>query len=360
MIAQIGRYFWRKLLIPYFLMRRLTVNLIASSSFYNKQVYDRGFKIFERTGVTPEESYQALIKLYCNTNGRFNEEMHKKIITSSPARMADASSESIIGRCDEVKLNDLNKELNDNGYVMFEKKLSAEMCSRLYAFALKTPASVGESKILYNPAQPISEIYRFDINDLMNSEDIQALVMDPGLINIARKYLECEPIFDFPALWWSTSFLKNASSRAAQLYHFDMDRIKWLKVFIYINDVNPENGPHCYIRGSHKPGSKPLELLKRGYVRIDDPDLHKFYKQEDFISVTGDAGSIFAGDTRCWHKGTPLKEGHRLALELEYTSSRFGGNYPPMIITKCSSEFRQFCARNQRYASAIQFQDKLN
>ena len=34
---------------------------------------------------------------------------------------------------------------------------------------------------------------------------------------------------------------------AAQMFHFDMDRPKWLKFFIYINDVNEKNGPHFFI-----------------------------------------------------------------------------------------------------------------
>ena len=189
----------------------------------------------------------------------------------------------------------------------------------------------------------------------MNDSDIQEQIMDPVLINIARKYLECEPIFDFPAMWWSTSFLKEASGEAAQIYHFDLDRLKWLKIFIYLTDVDETTGPHRLIKGSHLPGAKPMTLLKRGYARIPDEDLAKYHKQEDFVVIHGEAGSVFAEDTKCWHKGTPLKKGHRLVLEFEYTSSMFGSNYPKFEMRNTSEKFKQFCKNNPIYASNIKF-----
>jgi hypothetical protein len=241
---------------------------------------------------------------------------------------------------------------------LFDKKISKELCSRLVDFALKTPATIPpgyDKKILYEPGNAQAEIYRFDIQDLANNTDIQSLITDPALVNIARNYLGCEPIFDFPAMWWSTSFQKEASSEAAQLYHFDLDRIKWLKIFFYLNNVSLENGPHCYVEGTHKPGNKPEELLKRGYVRIKDEEIRSHYPEMDIKVVCGEAGSVFAGDTKCWHKGMNLKSGHRLVLEFEYTSSLFGANYPKMEIHNYSKEFKEYCLSNKVFASNIAF-----
>jgi hypothetical protein len=191
----------------------------------------------------------------------------------------------------------------------------------------------------------------------MKNKDIQDLIMDPVLMNVARNYLQCEPIFDFPAMWWSTAFQKEASHEAAQLYHFDMDRIKWLKIFIYINDVDINNGPHSYIKGSHIVGAKPDSILKRGYARIEDRELAPFYKKDDFITLTGKQGEIFAGDTKCWHKGNPLVDGHRLVLEFEYTSSLFGVNNLIEIKTSSvSDDFSQFVKKNPVYCQNIRLQ----
>jgi hypothetical protein len=119
--------------------------------------------------------------------------------------------------------------------------------------------------------------------------------------------------------------------------------------------VNDSNGPHRLIRGSHLADAKPMQLLKRGYARIPDEDIFKYHKKEDQVVIKGKAGSVFAEDTKCWHKGTPLKEGHRLVLEFEYTSSMFGTNYPKFEMKNASEKFKQFCKQNPVYAANFRF-----
>ncbi|MFL5763684.1 MAG: phytanoyl-CoA dioxygenase family protein [Bacteroidia bacterium] len=330
--------------------------------FFRKRMlqkqFDEGFAAFRKNGATSQESYLAMINLYCMSNGRFNEELHKKLAAEHPKEKDGAGEESMIGKLSAEDYSGINETLNKDGYVNFERKIPAGLVKRLYDYALETPALAApkyDKKIVYDPANPVSEIYRFDLVDLVNNPDIQALIMDPGLINVARNYLGSEPVFDFPAMWWSTCFLKEASSEAAQLYHFDMDRVKWLKIFIYLNDVTMENGPHSYIRGSHAVGAKPAHLLKRGYARISDEELAPHYKKDDFITICAEAGSVFAGDTKCWHKGNPLKKGHRLALEFEYTTCMFGSAYPKFVIRNCTPEFKEFCGQNKHYASNLHF-----
>jgi len=327
-------------------------------NFFQKRSFFKGVEQFNNTGTTPDTAYLALINLYCSTNGKFNEDIQKKIEIEHPPAKTPEKLEGFIGTVDQPGFKAINDELNENGYVKFDNRIPASICDKLFDYALKTQAKIPpkyDSKISYDPLNPVAEIYRFDMNELVNNQDIQALMMDPVLINIARNYLQSQPIFDFPAMWWSTSFSKEASSEAAQLYHFDMDRVKWLKIFIYLNDVTMDNGPHSYIRGSHKVGAKPAQILKRGYVRIEDKELAPFYKKEDFITLTGERGEIFAGDTKCWHKGNPLKNGDRLVLEFQYTSSLFGTNYSHLTINNSSDKFRAFCDNNPIYASKISF-----
>ena len=116
-------------------------------------------------------------------------------------------------------------------------------------------------------------------------------------------------------MWWT--FKSNnsiGSSEAAQLYHYDLDHIKWLKVFIYLTDVGNEDGPHVYIPKSHISGNKNYKLLERGYSRVNDDEMSKFQKIEP-KRVTGPAGSIIIGDTKCFHKGSPVISNPRLVLQ---------------------------------------------
>jgi hypothetical protein len=323
-----------------------------------EKVYHQGYEEFKSSGQTPEAAYMAMINLYCVTNGKFNEQEHAKLKALHPAQKFHGELDSVIGKVNTTEFNQFNQTLIQDGYVNFGRKIPNELVQSIYSFAQKTPALMAPDyaqPTVYDPSNPKSEIYRFSLNDMVNNKDIQSLIMDPALIQIARNYLGCEPIFDFPAMWWSTAFLKEASSEAAQLYHFDMDRLKWLKIFIYLNDVTPENGPHRYIRGSHSVGAKPAELLKRGYARIPDEDLKNYYPEKDFIELNAPAGTIFAGDTKCWHKGTPLKKGNRLVLEFEYTSGMFGANYAKLEVKNDSPEFKKFCETNKQYAQNFKF-----
>ncbi|MCD6067573.1 MAG: hypothetical protein K0S33_2399 [Bacteroidetes bacterium] len=320
--------------------------------------FNKGYSEFLSTGKTSNEAYLAFLNLYCNTNGKFQEAEHKKAIQNNPPKRTEDTLSGVIGSYTSGDFHSINNTLGKDGYIDLHRKVSPELVKKLTNFALRTETTTApkyDKKMVYDPAHPVSEIYRFDMQDLVNNPDIQALIMDPVLINIARQYLGCEPIFDFPAMWWSTSFLKEASSEAAQLYHFDLDRFKWLKIFIYLTDVNEDNGPHRLIRGSHLPDAKPTELLKRGYARIPDEDIAQYHKKEDFIVIHGEAGAVFAEDTKCWHKGTPLRSGHRLVLEFEYTSSMFGSNYPTFEIKNASEEFKQFCKNNPVYAKNFRF-----
>lgn len=323
-------------------------------------VFNEGFETFTKTGQTPHESYMAMVDLFCSTDGKFLEDYNKKIIANFPAKPVNEPLSGVLGTLNTSDFSSINSTLNKDGYANFNKKLSPQIVEKIRDYALKNPTKTApkyDTPVIYNPEQPISEIYRFDMQDLINNKEIQDLIMDPVLINIARNYLGCEPIFDFPAMWWTTSFLKQASEEAAQLYHFDLDRIKWLKIFIYLTDVTEDNGPHRFIRASHIPGNKPKDILKRGYARIPDEDLMKYYKAEDFVVYYGEAGAMFAGDTKCWHKGTPLKKGNRLVLEFEYTSSLFGTNYPKLKVKNTSEEFKSFCLNNKHYATNIEFQN---
>ena len=211
---------------------------------------------------------------------------------------------------------------------------------------------MGNDQILFDPKDKKSNIYKFNSNDLIQNQWVQKLIMDPVLINIAGTYLGANPIFDFAAMWWSTDS-KTKKEDAAQEYHFDLDRPKWLKIFIYLTDVNKDNGPHCYISKTHKVGNKPQEILDRGYVRVTDKELEKYYPKSSLKEVTGPSGTIVFGDTSCWHKGKPIVKGDRLILQLEYTNSLFGLNLPKFNINNPSSSFTAFCKKNNIYTQNI-------
>ena len=238
--------------------------------------------------------------------------------------------------------------LRTRGYYVFPQKLSADLCDRLLTFGLDHPSVVREDERDVSGAGTI-RVYRgdrlapkgirydFPTADLLANADVQGLLCDPSILGVAQAYLGSRPMADVLTMWWNTAYSDKPSEAAAQFYHFDMDRIKWIKFFIYLTDVGTDNGPHTFIAGSQRTGGIPPSLLRKGYVRLTDEEVREHYVADDFIEFTGARGTVLAEDTRGLHKGKHVTQGDRLVLQLQFSNSLFGGYYPPSMQPRFAS-----------------------
>ncbi len=299
----------------------------------------QGIFTYKKTGKTPEKSYFSLLNLYCLTNG-YSYAFLGCLLKLYRTPYILPHKNGVLGDLDANKINKIIQSINKDGYYVFEQLLPNDICEKITSLATTQECSLRGAldptlKLsIYDRDNPIAVTYWLEEEYLITNPDIQMLMADLSILAIAQAYLETQPVLDIVTMWWSTAFFKEACSKSAQLYHFDMDRIKWLKFFIYLTDVTTDNGPHCYVVGSHQLGSKPKELLERGYVRIPDKDIEKFYSKEDLIEVVAPRGTIIAGDTLCFHKGKPVTVGDRLILEIEFANSLFGASYQVNYIDK--------------------------
>ena len=235
--------------------------------------------------------------------------------------------------CEELK--EVAEEIQECGFYIFPNLVPADICDALMDFALKEEATLAPPqndcppKACYQKDSPLAQGYRFAEQDLVQDHTIQRIATDISLLSLAQTYLQCAPVLSILALWWSTSkpSTDETQRQLAQWFHFDMDRIKWLKFFIHLTDVSSENGPHCFVKHSHRSGQKPRELLRRGYCRIPDEDMERHFPKQSFTEITGPKGTIFAADTRGFHKGKPVIKGDRLIFQIEFCDSLFGGDY---------------------------------
>ena len=168
-----------------------------------------------------------------------------------------------------------------------------------------------------------STFWLMNMNEAVKDPALASIAFDPHILNIASDYLGCTPIHVQTNSWFSFP-AENSNKQlttSAQLFHQDKEFTKFLKVFIYLNDVGPENGPHCYIKGSHID-----ELCKKGVPltsRLTDDEALNYYPSENITSLTGPAGTLVFGDTCAVHKGTPLTKGYRWILQFEYAASLY-------------------------------------
>lgn len=288
-----------------------------------------GYLIFLFYKKTPSYGYQALISLHGVSKGYFSEVVHFFIRMIYPPVLVKPLPEGINLQLSEENL--FLKNMKQKGYHIFEKKLPEEELKNLLSFSLKTQAYTKPLglKAIYDSKNPIDSGYYYDEPTLIDNQTFQRILAGANFQNLAQKYLNSSVDFSTAVMWWSS--LRQASDetkiKMAQMYHFDMDRIKWIKFFIYITPVDTNSGPHTLIEGTHRPGKQPWALLKYYYSRIEDSEVLKYFSPKKVHEVLGQAGSIIAVDTRAFHKGKVPLFNDRLILELEFSNSLFGAEY---------------------------------
>ncbi len=293
------------------------------------------------SGKNPAYAYQGMIGLFCTTKGYSSDFLSYLIsLVKKPYVLPDANG--VLGNFSRQDLEKINVALNDKGYYVFEQRLPDQLCDALLNYALNATCRITvnpdgtrakpERLVKYNREKPEGLLYFPDVEGALNDQAVQSLLADKSIISVAQAYLSCQPVMEYPSYWWSTAASTEASLEAAQYYHFDMDRIKWLKFFVYLTDVSDENGPHTFISGSQRSGAIPAKLLSQGYARLTDEMVESCYKPEDVIRFTAPRGTVIAEDTRGLHKGTHVQKGDRLMLQFQFSNSHFGAVFPSAYI----------------------------
>ncbi len=295
---------------------------------------------------TSDSAYQAMVSLFCATGGKSNDWLSRGISLLYPPSPLDRAS-GLLGELDQGRTSGIVEDIDRQGFHVFEQRLPEDLCNRLLEFALANPcvrrapggSGVGPTPVdAYERDRPEGVRYDFSATAVVNNPDVQRLMADQSFLGIAQAYLRCAPILDVMSLWWHTAHGHEPDPEAAQFWHFDMDRIKWLKFFVYLTDVGSANGPHSFVRGSHRTGGIPRALARKGYARLTDTEVAACYPTTDFIEFTGPRGTVIAEDTRGLHKGKMVESGDRLILQLQFSNSLFGGYYPPERITRVVNE----------------------
>ncbi|WP_114393853.1 hypothetical protein [Oleisolibacter albus] len=211
-------------------------------------------------------------------------------------------------------------------------RLPEDRVAAIRTFALQTPC-FGDGK----PDQPIHDVTApefcrpaqpYVIGDYLHqvgsSPEIRSLAADPALRNLAASYLSVNtPNLRRVRLWWSFVSTHQPEIRRngfAQMFHFDLDDWRALKVFFYINETGLGAGPHQFIRGSHR--NRPLRWQVSLFKGQAEAAVHAAYSPADILTLTGPAGFGFAEDPFGLHRGTLVTTQPRLMLEIEYGVTR--------------------------------------
>ncbi|HET7086178.1 MAG TPA: phytanoyl-CoA dioxygenase family protein [Rhizomicrobium sp.] len=308
-----------------------------------------------------------MVTLFMNDGGRGGDFLARIVAAIHPPYELPPAK-GVLGELTAGSLSKINQQLERDGYCVFENALSAEFCDGLLRRSLDFEYMLsGDEEMAaglrqtgkYDRANPKATQYSLTRDDTTALPEVQELVSDPSIIAVAQNYLKSKPIFSGIWMGWSAKIKDTPDSNAAQEFHWDMERVRWLRFFVYITDVGTENGPHCFIKGSHRTGAIPKDLRELGYVRHRDGTIIQRFGHENFREFTGGRGTIIAEDSRGFHKGKLLAKGDRLMIAFELSNTTFGVNKRHLIRNIHVPRLAEFAKRYPRLYRNFDFAGPL-
>ena len=253
----------------------------------------------------------------------------------------------------------ISTALDKDGYFTFPERLSEDLIDRIVDGLKSIDFAVHGSHRMHRIASPKdlhpvedNTCWAVDQQEVLAIPEVQNLLMDPTLLDAIQHFLGTPPIHVQTNSWWSKAESNDERTlrKSAQLFHQDKEFIKFLKVFVYLNDVTEDNGPHQYIAGSNK---DYLQHVPAGYKfsqRLSDEYLAASYDQSRFRSFTGRKGTVVIEDTSGFHKGKPLISGCRLILQLEFAASLYFNPIASFGFQKLTPAYLDFLQQNPRFS----------
>ena len=150
--------------------------------------------------------------------------------------------------------------------------------------------------------------------NLNNHNFLNEVILSKSVLEIAASYLNCKDISINASFFISNPMntSKKEKYTNAQYFHWDNDFTKFLKLYIYLTDVEDGCGPHIYIPYTHK-RKKPEHKLCRLYS--DENIFNSYNKKKVFY---GKAGTCFFVDGYGLHKGETPYLKPRLMVNIHF------------------------------------------
>ncbi len=164
--------------------------------------------------------------------------------------------------------------------------------------------------------------------DIAGCKDIVELANSPKIIALVSAYLGCKPMIVTMLSWWTKASGVPSDEFYDDRFHRDVDDYRFIKLFVYLTDVNPKNGAHCFVRGSHE---SPKCTQRRTF---SDQEVSDHFGRDDQLVITGKSGDGFLEDTWGLHRSMPAIEGERLVLHFLYGLTSLNAQAPSKPVAK--------------------------
>lgn len=225
------------------------------------------------------------------------------------ARFLAARHPSLVSN--DAGRSELAQDLRSNGLVSLPSLVTPEWADKVLAYLQGKEAVVQGRAVPLDRVSPEVTIADYSLITVLSCPLIMALINDPEVLSLASAYLGCCPTLSSVGLRWSFPSRSRASD--VQRFHRDPDDWRFVKLFVYLTDVDENSGPHIYVQGSHR---SDLRVRARPY---DLSYIERKYGPDSARMMLGQRGTAFMADTMGIHMGKPPVERPRLMLIAQYS-----------------------------------------
>jgi hypothetical protein len=159
-------------------------------------------------------------------------------------------------------------------------------------------------------APPDVKLASYPVRTVLECPHVIELMNRPDMLRIAAEYLGCTPTISGLRIDWSTP---SDTPGNVQEFHRDYDDWRFIKLFMYLTDVDDDSGPHEFVATSHLRSGR---LRARPYQRAE---LERDYGPQNLVRVRGPSGTCFMVDTWGVHKGNAPLAKQRVMLQVQYS-----------------------------------------
>ncbi len=204
-----------------------------------------------------------------------------------------------------------------------EKKYHHEQAKRIEEQRLQLNSS--------DPAQTGGKGYLVDIFPGNKNPDAQLpstrLALHPQILGVVNSYMGLYTKLRYLSFWLNLH-KKDQKEMASQFWHRDHEDRKLVKLFLYLENVDAESGPFCYIPGMHKGKLRNVDPKDStgktsGTIRANDSDMGRVIPPEKWFTGIAPKGTIIMADTKSYHKGGLARTRDRHLLTAAYYSENY-------------------------------------
>ncbi len=170
-------------------------------------------------------------------------------------------------------------------------------------------------------------VLHHDVRDVARAPHAFRIATDPRILSIASNHIGAPATMVQMDAWWSLP--EREEPHGAQVFHRDRDDFRSCKLFLYLSDVTAGDGPHIFVRGSHRPEGVTAALTAVGALPDKMPVFFNGNGREvahliepvfgsSVMEITGGAGTCFLENTFGFHRGKVPKTGRRCIFQVLY------------------------------------------